>query len=402
MLSRIAICSLLFLMFWEMACSASREIFFDKSWQGDFQIPKTEEEWARLEKEYLNLLRSKRLDFGFYGVGTYENDFRNGEDRYWYGVEWRLFDEGYYQARREKAKKILETRLQFLQLQRDHFFRRLLLRKQHIYFVENLLLLRRAEEKRRLLKKILVRREKALAEGFATRLEVERLRLRLDSLSDEIQVLERFHREKLGSEEIAFLNSLEKRRLRPLEVLYLEALKNSLDLRIQEVFVSRAEFYPSWKDDLDLRFYLLAREEFSGRDRWLIGVKLEVPLYFDRERSRIVSAQKTIYESEKRLIREKIKRELALRTARFERAISQLKRAIKEYSFLKLSLQTAEEKSRYPIQNLETEPKREVERIRVELLEARYEVLSARLKAYLAALEVLAVYGDEDLERLFR
>lgn len=391
----------LLLLWYFQAWAAQTTPSFDPSWEKVPQTPVVSSV-AEEEERLLSLLKDQRPDLGFYFVTTYDEDFENGENRYWYGLEWRLFDEGYYQAKREKAKKVLETRLELLQLKRDAFFRRLTLKRQHLHFVENLLLWRRSKDLKGLLEKIVRRREKALKAGFETRETFLRLKTRLEKLCQEEALLERLPREGLLPEERRLLNRLEKLSVKPLEALFSTAQARSFDLKILDLFVARAEFFPSWKDDVDLRLYLMARDEFYGTSRVVAGVKLALPLYLNRKRDEIVSLEKSRYESEKRIVRQKLKREIMLRRGRLEMALLKLRETLKDYALAEEELFLARQKLASPIQKLDKNPLNEVEIKGIALREAFYQVLAARIKAYFRVLELLSVIGEDDPTILFQ
>ncbi len=353
----------------------------------------------RLEEDYMNALKEgKRPFLGLYGISSYDSDLDNGDDHYEYGLEWRIFDEGYFQAKREEAKKILQTRLEFLQLKRDrlNYYIRMLI--QHVHFVETQLSLIHTKSKLKVVNTIMKRREKAIKEGYGTALTFLRLSHQREALKEEVAVLKKSRRERLSPEEAAILNSIEHRELLPLKELFEIAAKKNSDVKIQDLFAARADFYPSWKDDLDFNLYVKERNEFYDKSRVVVGVKLSVPLYFDRhKRKAITDKQKLLYSKEKELVLHKLRRELAIRSDRFRLAQSKLYRAIDYYKTCEKEWEYVRSKRHFPIQKLEKEPLREEEHLELMLVDARFDVLRKRLEAYKALL-----YLIEEMELQFR
>ena len=389
-----------FLLFVYVSGSLANSLYFDDSWTGNVTMEDTRSKLEAYEKEYMGALAAQRPDLGFYLVGSYEKDFESGENKYTYGLEWRLFDEGWWQSRRERMKKVLETKLEFLQLKRDRFYERIVLMRQHVHFVHNLLLLKRAREKRKTISGILSRREKALKGGFSTKLEIERLKMKLSLTEDELNQLETFPMEKLTREEAELLNRIEYATVRPIPELVEQVYQSKPDFKIQDVMAERADFFPSWTDDLDVTLFLLRRNEFYERQRWCYGVKVAIPLYYNHKRSKVVELQKLLYVDRKSVMKMKLKRELELRVSRLKRAQWELERSKKLYRLTSLELREALAKAKSPIQNLKTEPMRDAERLKIQLVDAAFAVLDARLKCYMYLIDLMEVTGFSEPQNL--
>ncbi len=371
-------------------------VIFPSSWEDNVTIEDTGKKLEAFENKYLTLLNSQKPDLGLYLVTAYEKDFESGENKYNYGIEWRLFDEGWWQSKREKMKKILETKLEFLQLKRSNFLKKIVLMRQHIHFAHNRLLFEKALSRSKLLEKVLQRRRKALKSGFATRVDVKHLETELEIANQEIEYLKTVPKEGFTSYELSILNKIEYAPLKPLNSLVSLAIENKPDLKIQDVMTKRADFFPSWTDDLDVTLYVKRRNEFYESQRWCYGVKVAIPLYYNGKRSRIIELQKLLYVDQKNLIKRQLNEELAIRVGRFKKAQFEVKRSQSLYSLAKLELEDAIKKSRLPIQNLKTEPLRSVESLRLKEIDARYNVLENRLRAYLYLLDLLEVCGVSD------
>lgn len=374
---------------------------FDSSYLGNSFSLSSEDSLSELEGEYTRLLAQKKHPLGLYFVGAYENDFNNGEDRYWYGIEWRFFDEGYFEFKKMYSRSMLEARLQFLQLKRDHFYRKLSLLRQHIHFVENYVLWRKYKAKQQLLEQILKRRSELLSLGLVTQQELEDIKQELILIQKALSQISQFPMERLSEDEIHFLNRVENLKLRPFKLLFEEATSNSLDLTIQDVFKERANFLPSWKDNLDVKVYALQREEFYGPNRWMVGVRCSVPLFIDKTRSKLVSLQSEIYEREKSFISKKLERELRLRLARFEHQRLSLVEDLIRLSSLEKELSSIEKEIHRYAGYADYEPYRKKELLEQKILDLKFDILQDRLKVYLSIVDVLSYYGALDYKSLF-
>lgn len=394
LMARLSIFLLSLLFVFCSLCKAV--VVFNSDWKGKVSPLDTKNMLRYYKEKYLSFLNSQKPDLGFYFITTYEKDFESGENRYLYGIEWRLFDEGLWQSKREKMKKILQTKLEFLQLRREDLNRRIVLTRQHIHFVHNRLLLQKAKNKVKLLKKILKRRIEALKAGFTTKADVEHLRLKLERAKRMVNVLEDAPKEKLSNYEWELLNCIEFTPLMSKKDLLKIAVRHRPEIRIQDVFADRAEFFPSWTDDLDVTLYVVRKNEFYPRDRWVYGARVAVPLYYNRKRGKIVEIQRLLYMEHKRLIKAQIKREIELRLYRFKMAQLKVLEAEKEYEMIKQELKDTEEKVKAPIQNLEKEPLRILEDLQIRLLDAMYSVLENRLRAYMYLVDILETCGVLD------
>ena len=390
--------SKIFIMLFALALCLQAEatVVFTPDWKGQVSLNATESKLKYYKEKYLSLLNSQRPDWGFYFITRYEKDFETGENKYLYGLEWRLFDEGMWQSKREKMKKILQTKLEFLQLKRGDLGRRIALMRQHIHFVHNRLLFQRAKDRVKLLSRILKRRKAALKAGFATKTDIERLQLKLEMARKMVDLLKEAPKEKLGEDEWRLLNHIEYAPLKKRKELLEIAKKNRSEFKIQNVFADRAKFYPSWTDDLDVTLYVVKKNEFYPRDRWVYGVKVAVPLYYNSKRKKIVDVQRLLYMEQKRLIEGQIDREIELRLFRFKMAQTKVLEAEEEYKLIERELKATEEKAKAPIQNLEKEPLRVLETLQLKLLDAKYKVLENRLRAYMYLVELLETCGVLD------
>jgi len=378
-------------------------VMFDESWLSPSQknSHKMSQDIEKFEKDYLSLLKHYGTSRGLYAIGSYSSDLENTENRYIYGLEWRMFNEGYHQSHREERKKALQTRLEFLQLKRDSYLREL---DEELYRISTLkmrLTCLKAKKKTILLDKIISRRKAALEEGFAISMEMANLERQYIIAKENRLVCEDLEPLLMDKETWWIANHIETLKLRPFSKLLDEAQRESTDLKIQTNFIARSETFPNWLDDLDVRLYAVDKNEFYDRDRQEIGVRVAIPLYLNKNRRKIVELQKEIYLQQKRDITERLSQRLRRLINLYNFQIFKLKSYLIELKLLFEQENTALTKEEYAIQKLETEPKRERELLELKILDKRYQILSTRLEVLSWAVRIQYLTHANHLSGVF-
>lgn len=365
-------------------------------------IPGILAEIRQVEEGYLETLKNNRSDYGIYAQGRYDNDTLNSEEKYSLKLEWRLFNDGYFEAVREDEKKILQTRLEFFQMQRDMVQRALDEKLYQLSKTENLVNFHHAQEKLKYLKKLTRKRRNQLTHGYTTRFDLLNIERKLNEAKRGVEFFSQLERSGLPSEVMAVLNRVERLRIHTKEALLKPAQDHSLDLKIQDTFISRSKFFPGWTDNLAVNINGGYQREFFGLERSMVGIELEVPLTFDWDKNDLIHTQQRIYKLQKEAVKRRLEQKLErLRTMFiFQQKLLHDRQA--SLATLLEELHLNEKRRAHPIQLTDDDPDRVRDNLIMELIDKKYDCLRIRLKLYGNILTLLATTKVDNVTDLFQ
>lgn len=359
------------------------------------------QEIEELEKEYLDRLGDTRSSYGLFAVGSYSHDTLNSETRSVAGLEWRIFNDGYFEAVRRDSQKILQTKLEFYQMRQDMIVRRLDEDLFNLAAVENRINLSHNREKERLLAVLLEKRTRQLKSGYTTRLDVYNLERQLREARQGTAHYRGTRLAGLDPEKRHLMNDLEHLGLKPVDVLSDLAESQSYQLKIQENFIARSDSFPTWTDDIAVNLEAGYVNEYYERERHTVGVKVEVPLGFNTDRSSLVSTQKRIYRNQQEAVQRRLHQQVESLSSSYH---YQRQRLLARQDALLVLLQMRQDhldKEVHSLQKFEDDPTRSLELLELQLIDGRYEALLTRLKLYELVLKLFALIQGPDVTALF-
>ena len=358
-------------------------------------------ELAEVEKQYVDLLDEGSSATGLYATGEYDNDYRNGEDKYYGQLELRLFNDGYFEERRKEEKKILQTRLELLQVNRDMDDRALEDELYSLYTMENLLHALHSHARMQVLTKIMPKRSAARKSGYTTATDILELRHALETARREYEFYSGRKRNKLSPELAAVLNSIESAQLKDSGTLEEISKKNSKTMAIQDIFQQRAKQFPAWSDNLAVDLFAGRRKEFFETERNYVGIKLEIPLYWDDRKDDLIDLQQRIYRFQKEGVAKRIHQNLDKLSAYFSFYQQKIRSSIDTLSLLTAKQEAAKTEINNPVQRDGDDPGRMLHTLELKIIDTRFEALQYRLKEYELILKLMALTGIKDIRELF-
>ncbi len=354
-----------------------------------------------VEKQYIDLLNEGSSATGLYATGEYDNDFRNGEDKYYGRLELRLFNDGYFEERRKENKKILQTRLELLQVNRDMNARALEDELYSLYTMENMVHALHSHARMQILTKIVPKRSAAEENGYTTTTDILEIRHALKTAEREYEFYSSREHNKLSPELAAVLNTIENAQLKDTATLESLSKKNSQTMAIQDVFLKRAKQFPTWSDNLAVDLFAGRRKEFFETERNYAGIKLEVPLYWDDRKDDLVNLQQRIYRFQKEGVAKRIHQNLDKLDAYFSFYQQKIKASIDTLSLLSREQQAAEKEINNPVQRNGDDPHRLLHTLELKIIDTRFGALQYRLKEYELILKIMALTGIKDIREVF-
>ncbi len=337
----------------------------------------------QIQSNYLATLADEDPFYGLYVSGAYDQGLKSSDGSHRIGVEWELFDEGWNESLRRVDKKKVETKLQFLQMlanmQQKKFMENLYLTSMVNNQIQGLI----SQKKTATLQTLQENRKKQFQNGYVTK-------------DDYLTIYYKYKNSELlashyNNQDTALLskpifdiiNRCEHIQLLPVESLLKRAIDKSVQIQIQDEFIQRTDFYPTWSDDLRLRVYA-ENVQYRGdnEQEQIVGVSFRLPIQTNGSREVLVSTEQDVYLKQKEAIRKRLGQRIPLLVERFQFHQQRIIIAGKEYDLMQQRLTdfTAEEKLSIPI--LDRTPQRSMDLLETELLDKELEILLARMKVY--------------------
>ncbi len=359
------------------------------------------QEIEELERDYLQDLQDSRSSYGLFAIGDYNHDTLNTETRYAAGLEWRLFNDGYIEAVRRDSQKILQTKLEFYQMREDMIARKLDEDLDVLSSIENRVNLAHADEKAFALSTVLEKRKMQLQHGYTTALDVLNIERQLVDARQSSTFYRHEQAAGLSRQQQEMLNNLEQLHLKPVAELENIGMERSNNLKIQDNFVDRADYFPAWIDDVAVDLEAGHSREYSEQDRNTVGITVEIPLSLNTGRSSLVETQKRIYRYQKEAVVRRLQKQIEkLGTLyRFHQ-----QRLLAQQQTLQLLIEmrkTDNEREGWSIQKFEDDPARNQELLTISIIDARYESLRIRLKLYEVILKLMTLTQEQEITALF-
>jgi hypothetical protein len=354
-----------------------------------------------VEEEYLEQINERSPSYGIFAIGDYDYDLENDESRFNAGLEWRLFNDGFNESLREERKKVLQTQLEFYQLRRDMIDRQLEDDLYTLFTIENQIRRLHSQEKREILADLLTKRSKQARHGYTTESDLSDIGRQLRQAEQDLEFYERTRLGGLTQNQFILLNGLEDISLRPRPELTTLAEENSYNLKIQDNFIDRSEYFPSWTDDLALNVNAAHRREFDGRERQIVGFEVEIPLHLDLSRRSLIDTQKRVYRYQKHAVNRRLEQQIDRLCTLFDYHLRRLDRQQEQLAMQLLQIGEAKQKEAHSLQALDDDPARTLDLLTTGIIDSRYEALETRLAIYEVMLKLLALTQAGDINLLF-
>ena len=338
---------------------------------------------------------------GLYATAQADRSFAdNHGGRYAFGLEWELFDHGRADSRRQLDRVRLESKAQYLQLQRDLEERRLQENLLAVEQMRNKLLALLYQREAAAARPVLERRRQELAAGRATRAEVaeieykaERAELRSRHYAGARDVLVYPQAQEL-------INRIESLELQPEEQLLDHAVARSPEVQLQALLARRSEFLPSAEDNTSVRLYVERARDFDRGPYHVAGVRLRVPLGDDKVRAEVADATRALVADQQASLKAAFAQKLALLGERLRLKQNDMRLLQAENRMVRQKAELACYRLDHPVSTL-PDADRDVEELTLRLHELQREILSARLDVLEVLTQVSALVKPREPRELY-
>jgi hypothetical protein len=338
---------------------------------------------------------------GLYATGMADQTFgENHGGRYAFGLEWELFNEGRREARQDLERLKLESRTQYVQLQRDMEGRHLQENLLAIEQMRNKLLASLYQREAAAIQPLLERRRQDLAAGRITRADLADIEYKAERAA-----LRGSHYAGVGdvlvypqSQEL--INRIEDVQLEPQPELLERAAARSPELQLQALLAQRSAFLPSVKDTTSVRLYLERQKDLERGPYHAAGVRVRIPIGNDRVRDAAAESNAALYQQQQESLRAALGQQLALLSQRLRLKQNDMRLLQAENRMVRQKAQLACYRLDHPVTSL-PDADRDAEEQALRLYELQREILTARLDALEVLTQISALVKPRAPQELY-
>jgi hypothetical protein len=338
---------------------------------------------------------------GLYATGMADQTFgENHGGRYAFGLEWELFNEGRREARQDLERLKLESRTQYVQLQRDMEGRHLQENLLAIEQMRNKLLASLYQREAAAIQPLLERRRQDLAAGRITRADLADIEYKAERAA-----LRGSHYAGVGdvlvypqSQEL--INRIEDVQLEPQSELLERAAARSPEIQLQSLLAERSAFLPSVKDTTSVRLYLERQKDLERGPYHAAGVRVRIPIGNDRVRDAAAESNAALYQQQQESLRAALGQQLALLSQRLRLKQNDMRLLQAENRMVRQKAQLACYRLDHPVTSL-PDADRDAEVQALRLYELQREILTARLDALEVLTQISALVKPRAPQELY-
>lgn len=296
-------------------------------------------------------------------------------------LEFELFDDGWGEAKIKTAKKRLQSKLQYLQLQNNMQLKQVDNSHYRINQVKNYVYYKTVTELVLFYTDLVSKRKIQLAEGYIDQLDFIDVEYKLEKAKTSQLFYQTAAQQKLSLSWFDLLNKIEKSVLKDEQWMEEKAADHSYDLRIQDIFISRSDFQPKYLDNVSLRLSI----ERRNNNRLLIdaenlvSVRVRLPIDFNKHRNEIIDTQKNSYLLQKEAIKLRLREKIESNTNLFEFKKKTLINLQHDYDLLTRKAEVAKKQKDAVLLGLKYTPERMLDNIAAKKLNLKTDILITRL-----------------------
>ncbi len=361
------------------------------------------QEGDRTGQAYTDLLRKEKGFNGLYFRAEGWESLRRDAYEYKLGIDLELYDNGRHEGRRTQAKKIVESRVQYLQLLNDMSHRASDENRYNLHRLELRLQKEWLQAKLKLTTEQLQTARSELKAGFLTRDEFADYVTRQTEAELRYQAVASADDLAMPSGWLVLLNRMEKLELLPENDLIERAYRQDYGLLLQEQFIERAQFHPQWRDDLEARLYLEERyNDYNRREDLVVGVRVRLPLDKPRNRDDLIELEIDSYREQAQAMRVRIRQRILQQHRAFRQHQAMLNGMMNQRIQLLQEIRDQQEHARKVIPSLPYTPEKQLRVLARTLLDLSGEIRKKRLQLLGYMIDLADLTRDARLETLLR
>lgn len=355
---------------------------------------------SRDGKEFLLRLDRMNPFNGLYLRAQHERSLERGDASASFALEWEAFENGRGEAIRRLDKARLERLVQHAQLQHDMREKALHERLYRAQRMRNRVFALEYGWEAEALEKLLERRRREMAAGFATREDVAETGFKLERANARKAYHLMSEQQPVNVMDASLLQQAGTLKIQPAGILLVRAIEQSYEYKLQSLFARRSEFSHTWTDDLSLRVYLENRHDFGNASENILGVRLRLALDSDSGRNEVAELEKELYATQQLAVEARLRQKIEAATDTIREKQAALRIGEAEVDLLRERGRLACAMATRPVSVIDAAPARTMDVIQVLLREKSRDLLTLRFDILAQLLELAHLTQVERLTDL--
>jgi hypothetical protein len=224
----------------------------------------------------------------------------------------------------------------------------------------------------------------------------------MENEKNHIEMYKQYKDFHIDKQTFLMINMIETIELKTLDVLLEETFQNSYDLKLQETFITRADFHEEWKDRFKFNVYVRHRNTDFNDGRNSIGLNFQIPLHFNEKRDELVHIEKQNYVYQREAIKIRMKEKIHSVLRQFSVAKTQLYNLENDVKQLKYEYEIENIKSEKKISTFKYDPKRQKDLILIDITTKTQEIVEKRFEMLTLLYELYFLSGKDKLTDLLK
>ena len=351
-----------------------------------------------MTREYLEMKGNQMPFSGLYIRIDSEKDLEFYDYEYDLKLQWSLFRDGLYESKKTLKKERLQNELQILQLNNNIKDFRLNGSVDDINNISEYISSLNFFDLADTLEKIFKQRSAQLKDGYITKDDLEQTKFRYNQAIINKSLYNLEPPDLIDVQNFNILNRIEFCKLISLDSLLNQVKETSIDLKIQENLIKRAELSKSWADDLTLDLYVQHRRNQADETENNVGVQFEIPIHYYKNRGKIIRKEQELYRHQMSIIEIRKKKQLKKLSKMFYFQQKRILVKLLEYEKITNNIITETERAKKMSDILDYTPERAIDQMATEKINVKYEIIGTRIKIYEVIAKIVSAAGLENFK----
>lgn len=320
------------------------------------------------------------------------------------GIDFEIFDNGYYESYRENLKKRQESQLENLQQQNNIQLKALDATFHRLNLMKNLVNRKLQRKQTALLYALKENNKRQLEQSLITKSQFSEIELALKQSILLEQYTQKAAIEKIPEDWLRWLNNIENLELKASSKLIDMALERSVDAKIQDLMIARSDNHPGYLDNLKVKVFYEQRDDsrLNVDKESVIGLQARIPIDFNTSRDELVTLKKNSYRLQKRVITERLMQKVDSLKNQFFYQQSKLQHLLNQHQSQEVQRLEAVQQLQVDLTGLRYTPENTLNRLALEKVKLQQAILLARLDNLALLKHLQSTVGSAQLDQLLQ
>ncbi|MDE3273348.1 hypothetical protein [Pseudoalteromonas sp. G4] len=320
------------------------------------------------------------------------------------GIDFEIFENGYYESYRENLKKRQESQLENLQQQNNIQLKALDATFHRLNLMKNLVNRKLQRKQTALLYALKENNKRQLEQALITKSQFSEIELALKQSILLEQYTQKAAIEKIPEDWLIWLNNIENLELKASSKLIEMALERSVDAKIQDLMIARSDNHPGYLDNLKVKVFYEQRDDsrLNVDKESVIGLQARIPIDFNTSRDELVTLKKNSYRLQKRVITERLMQKVDSLKNQFFYHQSKLQHLLNQHQALEVQRLEAVQQLQVDLTGLRYTPENTLNRLALEKVKSQQAILLARLDNLALLKHIQSTVGSSQLDQLLQ